>query len=157
MELTFQVPMQYCSLQHQTLLPYPVKSTIGCCFSFGSVSSFFLKLFFHSSSVAYWAPTNLGSSSFNFLTFLPIHTLHGILKARILNWFAIPFFSGPYFVRTLHHDSSILSGPTQPGSYRFIELGKAVIQVISLVPFRNCGFHSVFSLINKDKRLVEAS
>ena len=25
---------------------------------------------------------------------------NGVLKARILNWFAIPFFSGPHFVRT---------------------------------------------------------
>ena len=30
MDLTFQVPMQYCSLQHQILLPSPVTSTTGC-------------------------------------------------------------------------------------------------------------------------------
>ena len=35
--------------------------------------------------------------------FLPFHTLHGILKARILKWFSILFSSGP-FVRTLHQD-----------------------------------------------------
>ena len=39
MDLTFQVPVQYCSLQHQTLLLSPVTSTTGCCFCFGSVSS----------------------------------------------------------------------------------------------------------------------
>ena len=27
----------------------------------------------------------------------PFHTVHGILKARILKWFAIPFSSGPHF------------------------------------------------------------
>ena len=59
MDLTFQVPMQYRSLHHQTLLPSPVISTAECCFSFGSVSSFFLELFLHSSPEAYWAPTNL--------------------------------------------------------------------------------------------------
>ena len=32
MNLTFQVPMQYCSLQHQTLLPSPVTCTTGHCF-----------------------------------------------------------------------------------------------------------------------------
>ena len=48
--------------------------------------------------------------------FLPFHTVHGVLKARILKWFAIPFSSGPHFVRTLHHDPSILGGPTQHGS-----------------------------------------
>ena len=68
-DLTFQVPMQYCSLQHQTLLPSPVTSTTGCCFRFGSICSFFLELFLHCSPVAYWAPTNLGSSSFSVMSF----------------------------------------------------------------------------------------
>ena len=41
---------------------------------------------------------------------------HGVLKAQMLKWFAIPFCSGPRFVRTLHHDPSISGGPTQLGS-----------------------------------------
>ena len=65
MDLTFQVPMQYCSLQLSTLFPSPVTFTSGYCFCFGSVSSFFLGLFLYS----YWAPTNLGSSSFNVIFF----------------------------------------------------------------------------------------
>ena len=69
MDLTFQVPMQYCSLQHRTLLLSPVPFTTGCCFCFGSVSSFFLELFLHWSLVAYWAPTDLGRSSFSVLSF----------------------------------------------------------------------------------------
>ena len=69
MDLTFQVPMQYCSLQHQTLLPSPVTSTTGHCFCFGSILSFFLELVLHWSPVAYWAPTDLGSSSFSILSF----------------------------------------------------------------------------------------
>ena len=59
-DLTFQVPVQYCSLQYWTLLPSPVTSTTGRCFLFSSVSSFFLELFLHWSPVAYWSPTNLG-------------------------------------------------------------------------------------------------
>ena len=47
--------------------------------------------------------------------FLPFHTVHGVLNARILKWFAIPFSSGPCFVRTLHHDPSVLGGPTGHG------------------------------------------
>ena len=62
-DLTFQVPMQYCSFQHRPLHPSPVTSTTGCCFCFGSVSSFFLELFLHWSPVAFWAPTDLGISS----------------------------------------------------------------------------------------------
>ena len=42
MDLTFQVSMQYCSLLHRTSVPSPVTSTTGCCFCFGSISSFFL-------------------------------------------------------------------------------------------------------------------
>ena len=48
--------------------------------------------------------------------FLPFHTVQGVLKARILKWFAITFSRGPHFVRTLHHDLSILDGPTRHGS-----------------------------------------
>ena len=44
--------MQYCSLQHQTLLLSPVTSTAWYCFCFGSISSFFLELFLHWSPVA---------------------------------------------------------------------------------------------------------
>ena len=45
--------------------------------------------------------------------FLPFHTVHGVLVARTLEWFAIPSSSGPRFVRTL-----------QSISHRFIELHK---------------------------------
>ena len=63
MDLTLQAPLPYCSLYHVTLLPSPVTSTTVCCFCFGSVSSFFVVLFLHWSPVAYWAPSDLGSSS----------------------------------------------------------------------------------------------
>ena len=95
---------------------------------------FILELFLHWSPVAYWAPTDLGSSSFSVLSFLPFHTVHGVLKAGILKWFAIPFSSRPDFVRTLHHDPSVLGGPTWH-VYSFIELDKAVVHVIRLVSF----------------------
>ena len=53
MDLTFQVPKQYFSLEHQTLLLSQVTSTAGYCFCFGSISSFFLELFLHWSPVAW--------------------------------------------------------------------------------------------------------
>ena len=61
--------MQYCSLKPQTLLPSPVPATTGYCFCFGSIPSFFLELFLYWSPVAYWAPTDLGSSSFSIPSF----------------------------------------------------------------------------------------
>ena len=112
MDLTIQVPMQYCSLQHQILLASPLHSTTECCLCFGFIPSFFLELCLHWSPGAYWAPTNLESSSFTVLSFSPYHIIHGVLKARILKKFAIRFFSGPYSVRSLHHDPSVLGGPT---------------------------------------------
>ena len=134
MDLTFQVPMQYCSSQHQTLLPPPITSTTGSC-CFGCVSLFFLELFLHWSPVAYWAPTDLGSSSFSVLSFcLFILFILGVPKARILKWFAIPFSSGPHFFRTLHHDPSILVA-LHSMAHSLIELDKAVIHVIGLVSF----------------------
>ena len=52
----------------------------------------------------------------------------------MLKWFAIPFSSGPRFVRTLHYDLSVLGGRTCPGSY-FIVSDKSVVHVIRLVSF----------------------
>ena len=39
----------------------------------------------------------------------------------------------------------------------FIELDKAVVHVIRLVSFCDCGFHSVCPLMDKDKRAMEVS
>ena len=58
-----------------------------------------------------------GEFIFHCPIFLPFHTVHGVLKARILKWFAIPFSCGLHFVRTLHLDPSILGGSTQHGSW----------------------------------------
>ena len=52
-----------------------------------------------------------GEFIFHCPIFLSFHTVHGVLKARILKWFAIPFCSGPHSVRTLHHDQSVLGAP----------------------------------------------
>ena len=89
MGLTFQVPMQYCSLQHWTLLLSPVTSTPGCCFCFGSVSSFFLELFLHWSPVAYWPPTDLGSSSFSVIPFCLFILFMGFSREEY--WSGLPF------------------------------------------------------------------
>ena len=43
--------------------------------------------------------------------FLPFHSVHGILKARILKWFAIPFSGGPHSVRNLHQSPILLGWP----------------------------------------------
>ena len=89
MDLTFQVPLQYCSLQHQPSLPPPVTSTTGHCFCCGSVSSTFLELFLHWSPVAYWTPTHLGSSSFSVLYFYHFILFMGFWRQEY--WSGLPF------------------------------------------------------------------
>ena len=56
-----------------------------------------------------------GEFLFQYPLILPSHTVHGVLQARILKWFAIPFSSGPHPVRPLHRDPSISGGPTRHG------------------------------------------
>ena len=114
MDLTFQVTMQYCSLQHQTLLLSPVTTTIVFCFCFGSISSFFLVMspLISSSILGTFQPEEF---LFQYPIILPSHTANGVLKARKLSWFAIPFSSGLLSVRALHHDPAILGGPTRHG------------------------------------------
>ena len=91
MGLIFQVPMQYCSLQHWTLLPSPVTSITGCWFCFGSISSVFLELFLHWSPVAYWANTDLGSSSFSVLSFCLFILFMGFSRQEYWNGLPFPY------------------------------------------------------------------
>jgi len=56
-----------------------------------------------------------GEVPFQYPIILPFHTVHGVLRARILRWFAIPFSNGPHSVRPLHHDPPVLGGPTRHG------------------------------------------
>ena len=110
MDLTFQDPMQYCSLQHQTLLPSPVTCTLSVVFALAPSLRFLgvTSPLISSSILGTYQP---GEFIFQCSIFLLFHTVHGVLKARILKWFAIPFSSGLRFVRTLHHDPSVLGGP----------------------------------------------
>ena len=131
MDLTFQVPMPYCSLQHQILLPSPVTSLTGYCFCFGCVSPFFLELFLYSSPVAYWAPTDPGSLSFSVIYF---YMFMGFSRQEY--WSGLPFPS------LVDHVLSELSTMTCTSwvtlhaiAYSFNELAKAVMQVISLISF----------------------
>ena len=82
--------MQFCSLQHQTLLPWPVIFTTGHCFCFGSISSFFLVLFLHFSLVAYWALTDLRSSSLSVLYFCLFILFMGFSWEEYWKGFPVP-------------------------------------------------------------------
>ena len=115
MDLTFQVPMKYYSLQPWTLFSPPSHPQLGIVPALVQpVNSFWSSFALFSSSIfgTYWP----GKFIFQCHILLPFHTVHRVLKARMLKWFAIAFSGGPCFVRTLHHDPSILGGPTWVGS-----------------------------------------
>ena len=91
MDLTFQVPMQYCSLQHQILLSSPETSTTECHFCFGLATSFFLGLLvvLCSSPVAYRTPSDLGDSSFGVIYFCPF--IQFMRFSMQIYWGGFPF------------------------------------------------------------------
>ena len=64
---------------------------------------------------------------------LPFHTVHGVLKAKILKWFAIPFSSGPFA------EISTMTCPSWVAlhsmAHSFLALDKSVVLVIRLVSF----------------------
>jgi len=138
--------MQYCFLQHQTLLPSPVTSTNGCRVFFGSISSFLLELFLHWSLVAYWAPSDLGSSSFSVLLF----------AFSYCSWGSQGKNTEVICHSPVDHVLSELSTMTCPSwvalhgmGHNFIELYKAVGMWSVLLVFCDCGFHSVFPLMGR--------
>ena len=116
MDLTFQIPTQYHSysiglyFHHQTQNNRLLFSLWLHLFILFEVIS----PLFSSSILGTYLP---GGFIFQCHILLPFHTVHGVLKARILKWFAIRFSSAPHFVRTLCYDLSVLGGPTQHGSY----------------------------------------
>ena len=145
MDLTFQVPMQYCSLHHQTLLLSPAASAAGYCFYFGSILSFFLELFLHWSPVAYWVPTDLGSSSFSILSFLLFILFMGFSRQEY--WSGLPF---PSPVDHILSDLSTMTHPSwvAPMAWlSFFELDKAVVDVIRLASFLWLWFQCVCPLM----------
>ena len=130
MDLIFQLPMQYSSLQHQTLLPSPVTSTTGCCFCFGSVSSLSGVISPVISSSTY----RPGEFIFQSHTFLPFHLFIGFSRQEY--WSGLPLSS------PVDHILSELSTMTLPSwvalhstGHSFIELNKALVCMISLISF----------------------
>ena len=89
MGLTFQVPMQYCSLQHRILLSSPDTPTTEQHIHFGPATWFILRLLtilLHSSPVAYWTPSDLRQSSFDVISFWLF-----IQFMRQVYWGGLPF------------------------------------------------------------------
>ena len=146
MDLTFQVPMQYCSLQHRTLLLSPVISTTGYFFLLwlhpfilsGVISSLI------SSSIlgTYWS----GEFLFQHPIILPFVLFMGFLRQEY--WSGLPFL--------LQWTTFCQTSPAWPGHLgwphtawlSFIELDKAVVHVIRLASCLWLWFQSVCPLMS---------
>ena len=129
--------MQYCSLQHQTLLPSPVTSPTG--FGFALALSLHSLWIYFSTDLQYY------------LEYLPSWGLH--LSVSYLFAFSYcpwgsqgkntelvchSLLQWTNFVRTLHYDPSWVALHCKAHSY--IELDKAVVHVIRLVSFLSLWF-----------------
>ena len=126
--------------------------SIGHCFyhqshlQLGVVFALALSLHaFWSSPVAYWAPTNLGSSSFSVLYLCLFILLMGFSRQE--------FWSGFPFPSPVDHILSELSTITHHLGWphmawlSFIELDKAVVHVVRLASFLWLWFQSVYPLM----------
>ena len=120
MDLSFQVPIQCYSLQHQILLssPLTVVSALAQPFHSGAIGNSPPLL-----PVAYWTPPHLGDSSFGVISFWPF-----ILFVRFsqpVYWDDLPF---PPPVDHLLSELSAMTSPSWVAlhgmAYSFIELCK---------------------------------
>ena len=147
MNLTFQVSMQYCSYSI-VLFPPPDTFTTGCCFHFGSASSFLLYLFAHSFPVTYWAYTNCGvhlSVSYLFALSYCSWGSQGKYNEVVSHY----LLQGTLFFSELFTMSWVVLHSMVHSS---IELDKWFLQSLGLV-FWDCHFHSVCLWIMRTRSL----
>ena len=119
--------MQYCSLQHQTLLSPSDTSTAEHWFCFEPAASFLLELLviaLHSSPVAYWTRSNLGAHlpvsylfTFSYCPWngLPFpspvdHNSSELLTMIKLPWVALLGMTHSFteLCKPLHHDKAVI-------------------------------------------------
>ena len=108
MNLTFQIPMQYCSLQHWTWLSPPDMSTTECHFCFCSPASFFLALLVIvlPSAVTYWKSSDLRGSSSDVISFCLFSYCLQDSQSRVIGVVCYFLLQCAMFGRTLYYDLS---------------------------------------------------
>ena len=130
MDLTFQVPLQYCSyiiglyFHHQT---YPQLGIV-----FGLSLSLYSFWSYYSTQIAYWVPIDLRSSSFSVLSFCLFILFMGFSRQEY--WSGLPF---PSPVDHILWEFSTMTCPSWVAlhsmGHSFTELDKIVIHVISFI------------------------
>ena len=130
----YQFSMQYCSLQHWTLLSLPETSTTGHRFCFDSVSLLLLEQFLWSYPEAYWTLINLGGLSFSVIFFAFSYCSQGP-QGKNADVVCYSLLQCTTFCQKSPPRLVCLEGALQGMAHNFIELDKAVIHVIILVTF----------------------
>ena len=133
MDLTFQVPIQYCSYNIRLYFHHESHPQLGVVFALAP-SLFFLELVLHLSAVTYWAPTDLRSSSFSVLFFCLFILFMGFSRQEYQR--GLPFPSPVDHVLSELSTMTCRSWVALHGmAHSFIELDKAVVNMIRLVSF----------------------
>ena len=135
MDLTFQVPVQYCSYSIGLYFHHQSHPQLGVFVLF--CFSLWLHLFILSvviSPVRFWASIYMGSWSFSVISFCLFILFMGFSRQEY--WSGLPFPSPVDHIlselSTMAHSSWVaLHGM----AHSFIELDKAVVHVIRLVSF----------------------
>ena len=137
MNLLFQVPMQYCSLEYHNLLPTSVTSTTGCFLVL--VFLLGLLLFILSEVISPLISSSILGTYWpgEFIFQCPL-----CLFILFMGFSRQEYWSGLPFPSPVNHILSELSTVTHPSwvtlhgiAHSFIELDKAVVHVISLISF----------------------
>ena len=116
----FLCNIAFCSIK---LYFHHQSHQLGVAFCFGSISSFFLVLFLQSSPVAYWATTDLASSSFSVLNFCLFILSMGFSRQEY--WSGLPLPS------PVNHVLSELSTMTCPSWVALCDMAHSFIWKLS--------------------------
>ena len=156
MDLTFQVPLQYCSLQHWT------SSSITSHIHNWLVFLLWLYLLILSGVLSPLIPRSIlgtyppGEFIFTVVSFCLFILFMGFSRQE--DWSGWPFPSPVDHILSELSTMTRLSWVVLHGmAHSFIELDEAVVHVIRLVSLLWLWFQSVCPLIEKDKMLMKAS
>ena len=120
--------MQYCPLQHRkftTITSHIHNWVLLLLWLHPFILSGVISPLSSSSILGTYQP---GDFIFQCPIFLPFHIVHGVLKAGILKWFAIPFPVDP--ISELSTMTCLSWVALHSMAHSFIELDKAVVHVI---------------------------
>ena len=154
MDLTFQVPVQCCSLLNFTSIIRHIHNW--------ALFSLWLRLFTVSGAISpLFSRSILGTYQPGEFIF-HCHTI--CLFILFMGFSRQEYWSGLPFPSPMGHVLSELSTMTCPScvalhdmAHSFFELDKTVIHLITCLIFCDCGFHCVCLLMNMDKRLMDTS